>query len=253
MGEPQSSFQYALFKAQWAYRHINDLNHFCQGFVRANPYSIQAERNDDGVMVIHTGINPGMPREIPLFAGDAVHALRCALDYCWMGLERAANPEKAGKHTFPFSEDSQGLIAPGAKAAKRWSRPEIEVFILDKVKPYRAGNAALWTLNRLDNRDKHNLLLISLGKIVFDRFRLTAQDGSTVTGDGMSLIVGEMFPFAAVGSPGDHVDIHYEINTPVDVVLAESGVIENALLVPTLLDMAQAVTTTVELFQKIFD
>ena len=31
--------------------------------------------------------------------------------------------------------------------------------ILDEVKPYRGGNTSLWELNKLDNIDKHNLIL----------------------------------------------------------------------------------------------
>ncbi|ACB94404.1 hypothetical protein [Beijerinckia indica] len=253
MTEPQDSFTHASFKVQWAFRHINDLNWFCHGFINAKPYTIRTERNNEGVAIIQTGVSPGIPPQIPLFAGDIVHALRCALDYCWMGLERSVFGDSAKKKTFPVHEERQNLVSPVSEASKRWTLPQIETFIFDKIAPYKAGNELLWQLNRLDNRDKHNLLIVSLGKISFSKLNVTASDGSCISSpSGFTLVVGQEVPLAAVGSPGCKVELDYEIAAPVDIVVNEAGVIESEPLIPTLLKMAEAVNQVVELFRQTF-
>ena len=252
MAEPQDSFSHAGLKVQWAYKHINDLSHFSQGFISAKPYSVRAERNDKGVVVIKTGISPGIPAQIPLFAGDIVHALRSSLDYCWMGLERAAKGPTAAKKTFPYADERKGLISPVSKASIRWSLPQIERLILDEVKPYKAGNNHLWALNKLDNTDKHNLLVMSLGKLLVSKLTATSSDGASICIESATLIVGQEINMAAVGGPGADIKLDYEVTAPVEVVIKELGVIEDEPMLPTLLNMAQAVRETVKLFSETF-
>ena len=252
VSDPQMSFQYALFKIEWARRHLNNLDWFYQGYVRSQPYDVNVQRNSDGLIVVHAGMRFGIPREIPLFAGDIVHSLRSALDYCWMGLERSINPSAAGKLTFPFSDDEKVLSPRFEGKAEVWSIPGLQEFIMKKVRPYKDGNRIIWNLNRLDRRDKHNLLIVSLGRIFFDSFELISEDGSKISGSNMVVEVGSSMPLAEIGSPHDNFEFRYNISRPVEVVLSEDGALDGAPLIETLARMADTVEEIVRMFIERF-
>lgn len=102
------------------------------------------------------------PPEIPAIAGDVIHNLRCALDHLafhlvLVGVSFGETPPKKWEdiqfpilHSHKSYEGGKGRHIQGAR------REAIEA--IDRLKPYKGGNEALWLLRRLDNTDKHSFL-----------------------------------------------------------------------------------------------
>jgi hypothetical protein len=96
--EPDRSFYQAWLKVLWAELHIVNLQTRCQTFVAQHRYTVAFNHGDGphDMLIDFKATNP-VPVEVLLLAGDAVHNLRSALDYCWMGLLRSISTEAADR------------------------------------------------------------------------------------------------------------------------------------------------------------
>src|ERR1700674_486787 len=97
---------------------------------------------------------------IALIVGDAVHNLKCALDYTWLETIKKLLPSAVSKFAkfpiYPTRDELEGALR-GKKIDL--SSPDLFNTILNEVKPYNRGNFAVWPVHRLDIRDKHRLLI----------------------------------------------------------------------------------------------
>ena len=59
-------------------------------------------------------------------------------------------------------------------------------FILDKVKPYRDGNEAIWFAGKVDNWNKHNMLVVTLQRSSINEFTGTVHNPS---GGGIHIVM----------------------------------------------------------------
>jgi hypothetical protein len=98
-------------------------------------------------------------------AGDIVHNLRSALDHLAyhlvaVGLE--CSPfmpltEREMRHIyFPIAETSEKYESEKPAKVKGMLLEAVEA--IDRLKPYKGGNPALWRIHELDNIDKHRTL-----------------------------------------------------------------------------------------------
>jgi len=113
--------------------------------------------------------------------GGAIHQFRSALDTAVSTIVEAAGL-KTGRTYFPMFKEEETFRAsfaisekacPDCKAVRqkkgtnyqiRESLPELEK-ILSDIQPWETGNFPLWALGRLDNAQKHQLLVPIIGKI----------------------------------------------------------------------------------------
>jgi hypothetical protein len=95
-----------------------------------------------------------------LIAGDAIQNLMSTLDHLAYQIvcsDTADNPPKPDRIYFPISDD--------AAKYERIKRGKIEgarqetFDAIDTLKPYKGGNDLLWSLHKLNNIEKHRLLL----------------------------------------------------------------------------------------------
>ena len=93
--------------------------------------------------------------------GDAVHNLRCALDYAWMETLKCSAPSAIGGSTkFPVRDTADELKAALQGAKIHALSPGLFDLVVLKIKPYKeGGNFAVWPVHRLNNTDKHKLLV----------------------------------------------------------------------------------------------
>ena len=92
---------------------------------------------------------------LPAIIGDIVHNLRTALDYIiveFTGLDsdRISLPVGKGRSDVEASRKYQKI---------RRKLPLFADFLLDEIQPYAGGKFKLWELAKLDNIDKHKLLI----------------------------------------------------------------------------------------------
>jgi hypothetical protein len=107
---------------------------------------------------IHTHIiihNP--PMEIGTIVGDVVHNLRAALDLMACDLVRngGGNPNNV---YFPFCDKPEEL-ARKLKDKNFHRAGARAISLLEELKPYRGGNAALRAIHDMDVQDKHQTLI----------------------------------------------------------------------------------------------
>jgi hypothetical protein len=194
-----------------------------------------------------------LPHELPVWTGDVVHNLASALDYVWSGLAREANPNLATRAHFPRHETRQNLVnmlSQPLETAIKKAFPAVEGLILDKVQPYKDGNFPLWAVGKLDNIDKHRLFYAVMSIAKFGKFRTVSEDGSvndlsysTMQTNGPELTLGFAAPFK----------LNDDAELTLDVIFDEPEVLPPGQPVQkTLIDLAEAVSQTLEAFKETF-
>jgi len=185
---------------------------------KAHPNALRVERNletGDGTFYVAnmTPIDP----QLSAVAGDALQNLRSALDHlAWKLVE--AGGGVLGKHTsFPIFDTETEYLDPKYGAARKIrGMHEMAAEAINQMKPYATGNRTLWILHRLNNIDKHRLLLTAGHTNV--AFLIRRGDQSISAGlpskDGRILKVGDEL-FTVAGSELDQ-DIQFVIDVALD-------------------------------------
>jgi hypothetical protein len=99
--------------------------------------------------------------KIALIMGDAVHNLKCALDYAWIETITKLAPhalKKFGKFpAYPTKDDLESALR--GHGIDESIAMNLLGILLSEIKPYARGDHAIWPIHRLDIRDKHRLLI----------------------------------------------------------------------------------------------
>jgi hypothetical protein len=148
-------------KIKRAKKHVVDLKVELTAFKNAAPYAVGIENDPQtGELVYNVTKATPVPVCIPILAGDAIQNLRCALDHLAYQLVCAPNGGIAPnpKHTyFPILKGKRD------KAACAGQMPGATDAVLQAIlamEPYEGGKGhEFWILERLNNTDKHRLLL----------------------------------------------------------------------------------------------
>jgi len=169
----------AFLKVERARKHLKELNQQIRGFVMVDPYRLTIEVDPDtGQQVVRfrTVGNRPIPLGFGLMAGDVIHNLRAALDHVVYQLAVAGGGD--GEHSqFPIIEDSDDYrlkekrllegVVEGQRAIIKGLQPyHVRAALNAGTHPESerdplAINVYLMNLGRLDNIDKHRLLLPS--------------------------------------------------------------------------------------------
>jgi hypothetical protein len=162
-------------KVERAKKHLRDL----AAFILALEHTEVIITNVDFSVPHHpiTGLQaapgrmrvPTLPIDVVSIAGDVVHNLRTALDHLAQHLAMVGCPSLSNKELrqveFPIAETLAKYEADKARKVKGM-RPET-VEAIDRLKPYKGGNDALWRIHELDNIDKHRALFTMAPDFLF--------------------------------------------------------------------------------------
>lgn len=101
---------------------------------------------------------PTLSFETVSIAGDVIHNLRTALDHLAHQLVLVGSPSTlpSRRIEFPVS-DTESKYETDKFRKVEGMRPEA-IQAIDRLKPYKSGNDALWRIHELDNIDKHRAL-----------------------------------------------------------------------------------------------
>ncbi len=150
----------AVLKIERADEHIAEIGK--QVSLLPDFYSASMETNPKtGKPAVKYGLSKDAPAtsRFGLLIGDAVHNLKCALDYAWLGVMEKKVSAAADRDTkFP--------VYPTAEHLKAFLKGrKIDVVceslydsMVTHIKPYKGGNDSLWAIHQLDKGDKHRLL-----------------------------------------------------------------------------------------------
>jgi hypothetical protein len=246
------AFQMAAWKIERARQHIQSVGSVVEWMIDPENYVAAPELNaQTGVYVLRVGPKGGgLPHELPVWTGDAIHNLASALDYIWSGVARQANPSLATRVHFPRHETLENLKDAVGRSPVTKAFPAAYDLIVNDVKPYKEGNFCLWAVGKLDNIDKHRLFYTVLSIAKMGEFRAVSEDGSvtdlshtTMRTIGPELTLG----FAAPFKLNDDAEI------TVDVVFAEPEVLPPGRpVLQTLVELADAASETLETFKRAF-
>lgn len=143
-------------KVDRAKHHIRDLKVKIGKFLGKNPYSLVFEAHPKPNMVyIVCHASEQFPKGIPLIVGDVFHNLRGALDHlmcCVAGTTKHVQ--------FPICS-SRAVFEETLKKRNIGCASKRAISVIDSLQPYaREEGLDLVAINRLNNRDKHRLLIV---------------------------------------------------------------------------------------------
>ena|SRR5450432_1982783 len=153
-------FKHSRLKIERANKHIADLDARIGSLPDSNVATIEINPDGGNEVIKHAFGGDALIEDIALMAGDAVHNLKCALDYAWLETIRQLVPSAVSKFAkFPIYPSLNALEAALRDRKIDISSPKLFDLLFDKIKPHDGGNFAIWPIHRLDIRDKHRLLI----------------------------------------------------------------------------------------------
>jgi hypothetical protein len=151
-----------------AAEHIDALDGEIAAFLDAHVYAVSVERQPDQPRYV---CKANRPPDAPvagwgLLAGEAIHALRCALNYVTWQLAGCPTDDRLVQ--FPLRTTREAFTKEAQQRLKA-VRPDAQAF-LEGLQPYTYPGCDLWLaqLIAFDNADKHRLLTmtaVARGKI----------------------------------------------------------------------------------------
>ena len=147
-------------KLERAKQHYAELEAALASLFAINPYKISTRRNDEGRLVYYLSGVTDIPVEFSLIAGDVIQNLRSALDHLAYALwvkEADGQGRREEKIYFPIDKDQASYNKN--KADKTQGISQQSLAIMDSLNPYPSGNDVLWRIHKLNNNDKHRLLV----------------------------------------------------------------------------------------------
>lgn len=152
---------HVTLKVKRAKEHVAELERELRSFLNANPYKVAAKRDPQTRKLIYyiASVEP-TPSCLPLIAGDAIQNVMGALDHLAYQIvcsDTGDKPPRAHRIYFPIFDDAAKYKAE--KGGKIEGALQDSFDAIDAIKPYKGGNDLLWVLGRLNNIEKHRLLL----------------------------------------------------------------------------------------------
>ena len=141
---------------------MTDLRECMEDFLRADSYRLWVEPGESPSEYWVKYETKPLPAAVPLLIGDIVHNLHVPLDHI---ASEIVNRHRGGAGRLHFPTNVTRELVAKSKHLERIAEaaPKLRDVILDQVRPYKTDNYALWALGKLDNVDKHRLLIPTLG------------------------------------------------------------------------------------------
>jgi hypothetical protein len=199
-------FGNAQLKVERAKKHITDLEERIRTSSDAYPPSLKIDGNTGEQFLYYALTDRTFKREIALICGDAIHNLRCALDFAWCGVIKQFSPTALTRHTqFPVPDCRQKLIGDITKTGKISPTSPVYDFMVERVKSHKGGDADICAIHALDIDDKHMLLIPVVNFVRIDGVELEDEGGAIMH----SIIATDRnIGYRVRIPPGSHVKNH---------------------------------------------
>lgn len=126
-------------------------------FYASQPFKQVIESVDGGTIEIHkVKLVKTLPDPLAGISFDAINNLRSALDQACFAIGIANDTNGRCSH-FPFG-DTQEEVESRRKTSSR-DLPQTTFNVIATAKPYKNGNDLLWSLNKLCNSQKHEIVV----------------------------------------------------------------------------------------------
>ncbi len=246
-------FASSRLKIEWAEKHLGDMVSLVSAFTQSDDFHSVSIEYDERQRTNHLRVDMLTSRfpadDIALTIGDVLHNLRSALDLLWYQVVLECNGTPTKWTRFPVRDTRQELIAPLNSALEQEQITlDIKNFVLDDIKPYTTGNPLIWSLDDLNIRDKHKLLIPVLQVSALVGVRLEDDQGVPVyenqvwfTDESGSIRLREADDIRVTVKDKGHVTA---------AIIFDTGVpFESESVVVSLTRIAEEVTRTVQAFR----
>jgi len=254
--------KHVTLKLQRAQEHIEQLGREVGAFYATRPYRVAHRRDPVSKrLTYYVASVTAVPEHLALVAGDVIQNLMSALDHLAFQLvcaDTSDQPPNPRWIYFPIADTQSDYDEK--KAGKMNGASSETMSAIDALAPFRSGSTALWKLYRLNNIDKHRLLLtagsqaagIHLGQMMAPLLKgtfppeaveaFTAMNHFLMPADrGFPLTAGfELYHTAPDEQPNESLPFRFA------VALNEPGVVEGEDLLTTMSDLSQAVKQAVD-------
>ena len=148
-------------KIERAKKHSVELQSELQAFLDSVPYEV-AYKHDPQTrkLIYYVSSAKPVPDSFPLIVGDIIQNLVTALDHLAYQIvcsDTGDNPPSPHRIYFPIDDGEDKYES--SKRRKLEGAKEKTLNAIDALKPYKGGNDLLWILHRLNNIEKHRILL----------------------------------------------------------------------------------------------
>jgi hypothetical protein len=160
---PKSS---ARLKHERAVKHIDELGSVLDHFKADKPYIVAPLFNPKTPEEIYYRLVDAkpVPDEVAIISGDIIQNLRSALDHLAGQLVYANGKTPDTNTAFPIYDTSKKYVLESPRKVSLMSDAAIKA--IDRLEPYRGGlGHSLWVLHKLNNIDKHNLIITMLSSM----------------------------------------------------------------------------------------
>lgn len=239
---PTGSFHSARLKVERAVRHVNELQAVIATFLKTDFHRVWIDVDPQtGEHIVRYETAPA-PQPVPLIIGDAIHNLHTTLDHIASDIAERAGLNSNRVH-FPKHETRDALEKSREFREIVQAAPNLSAVILDEIRPYKAGNYPLWALGKLDNVDKHKLLIptVAITKLT----GLSAIDSNYNFLSDVTVIIdaGGRMDIAGFGRPSK---ITENGKPSFDITFPKGSYFELEPIVPTLLQLTQLVKGVID-------
>lgn len=255
-------------KTERAKQHIRYLECEVRCFLATKPYVVGTKRDPQTRKPIYylTEVRD-TPLHLSATVGDVLHNLRSALDHLAYQLVEVGRDRPDENTSFPIFNSATEYNSKKTGKIKGM-RPDA-IKAIDDIKPYQGGNDALWKLYRLNNIDKHRVLLVvgsafrslNLGGHLMRRF---LEDIRQMWPDAPPMAVPDLFFRPADRlfplKTGDKLfsdlpdtKVNEQMQFTFDIAFGEPQVVEGEPLIETLQSMANLVDDLIRSFAPVLE
>lgn len=263
MDSVEERLRQVVLKVERAKEHLTELRRQLRSFLDGNPYKVGYKHDSASrKLIYYVASVDATPDRLPLVAGDVIQNLMSALDHLAYQLvcrDTNDQPPNPNWIYFPIADDLQTYEA---KKAGKMQGASVETFAaIDALKPYKGGNDLLWTLYRLNNIEKHRLLLtvgsqaagFNVGQLMAAHMRGTFPAEAITAFEAMNIFVSPAdkgFPLQPgfelyIGAPDEQPNPMQQFRF--NVVVYEAGISEGKplhALISELTTLVEGIVTT---------
>jgi hypothetical protein len=247
-------------KIERAKEHITNLDNVIRDFLDSKPYQVSTKRDASRRLVYYLSFVQPTPINIATIAGDVIQNLRSALDHlAWQLFLIGTGGTTTNYHVyFPIAYDDATTYNSALRRTRGMRADAITTF--NAIQPYRGGkDEKLWVLNKLNNIDKHRLLItvgsafqsLNLGAYMCNQMRNNEFGIPVPKVDAYFKPTDNLFPLERGKELFTDV-VDAQVNEWLDfrfnIVFNEVGVLEGAPLLYMLNDFCDVVNKAVSLF-----
>ena len=257
----EQRLRHVTLKVSRAKEHLGGLERQVAAYLAAAPYKVATKRDAETFrLTYYVDAAASVPDSIALLAGDTIQNLMSALDHLAYQLvccDTGDQPPNPNWVYFPIADDAATYHAK--KHGKMAGARQETFAAIDALAPYKGGNDPLWTLYRLNNIEKHRLLLtvgsqaagIHLGQMMAPLLRSSFSADAVAAFESMDLFLNpadkgfplqpgfELYITAPDEQPNPKLQFRFT------VALDEPGIVEGKPLLEALNELVAAVESTV--------